>query len=125
MKNAIRFNDEQCTKILAKYLGTYTTVENLTVTHRIVSRTNGFQIVHELRYTQPQSNDVETSCLTVLNEMDYANLLEEALRQENYDSRRLDYRYNENGTVTQSVQAFPKKEKRKRDSRSVLTKVRG
>lgn len=126
MKNATRLNDEQCTKILAKYLEMYIAVENLTVTHRVVSRTSGFDIVHELRYVQPQGNDVETSCLTMLNEKNYSDLLGEALRQKNYDLRRLDYRYDSDLTVTQSAQVFPKREnrKKKRDSRSTLIKVR-
>lgn len=126
MKNATRLNDEQCTKILAKYLEMYIAVENLTVTHRVVSRTSGFDIVHELRYVQPQRNDVETSCLTMLNEKNYSDLLGEALRQKNYDLRRLDYRYDSDLTVTQSAQVFPKREnrKKKRDSRSTLIKVR-
>lgn len=126
MKNATRLNDEQCTKILAKYLEMYIAVENLTVTHRVVSRTSGFDIVHELRYVQPQRNDVETSCLTMLNEKNYSDLLGEALRQENYDLRRLDYRYDSDLTVTQSAQVFPKREnrKKKRDSRSTLIKVK-
>lgn len=125
MKNATRLNDEQCTKILAKYLEMYIAVENLTVTHRVVPRTSGFDIVHELRYTQ-SPNDEKTSCLTMLNERDYANLLEEALRQKNYDLRRLDYRYDGDLTVTQSAQVFPKREnrKKKRDSRSTLIKVK-
>ncbi len=92
MKNATRLNDEQCTKILAKYLEMYIAVENLTVIHRVVPRTSDFDIVHELRYVQPQRNDVETSCLTMLNEKNYSDLLAEALRQKNYDLRRLDYR---------------------------------
>ncbi|MCI5807962.1 MAG: hypothetical protein SOZ06_01080 [Candidatus Faecenecus gallistercoris] len=126
MKNATRLNDEQCTKILAKYLEMYIAVENLTVTHRVVSRTSGFDIVHELRYVQPQRNDVETSCLTMLNEKNYSDLLGEALRQKNYDLRRLDYRYDSDLTVTQSAQVFPKREnrKKKRDSRSTLIKVK-
>lgn len=126
MKNATRLNDEQCTKILAKYLEMYIAVENLTVIHRVVSRTSGFDIVHELRYVQPQRNDVETSCLTMLNEKNYSDLLGEALRQKNYDLRRLDYRYDSDLTVTQSAQVFPKREnrKKKRDSRSTLIKVK-
>lgn len=126
MKNATRLNDEQCTKILAKYLEMYIAVENLTVIHRVVPRTSGFDIVHELRYVQPQRNDVETSCLTMLNEKNYSGLLAEALRQKNYDLRRLDYRYDSDLTVTQSAQVFPKREKRrnKRESRSTLIKVR-
>lgn len=126
MKNATRLNDEQCTKILAKYLEMYIAVENLTVIHRVVTRTSGFDIVHELRYVQPQRNDVETSCLTMLNEKNYSDLLGEALRQKNYDLRRLDYRYDSDLTVTQSAQVFPKREKRKkkRDSRSTLIKVK-
>ena len=117
MKNATRLNDEQCTKILAKYLEMYIAVENLTVIHRVVPRTSGFDIVHELRYVQPQSNDVETSC---------SDLLAEALRHKNYDLRRLDYRYDSDLTVTQSAQVFPKREnrKKKRDSRSTLIKVK-
>lgn len=114
MKNATRLNDEQCTKILANYLEMYIAVENLTVTHRVVPRTSGFDIVHELRYVQPQRNDVETSCLTMLNEKNYSNLLGEALRHKNYDLRRLDYRYDSDLTVTQSAQVFPKRENRKR-----------
>ena len=55
MKNATRLNDEQCTKMLAKYLEMYIAVENLTVTHRVVPRTSGFDIVHELRYVQPNN----------------------------------------------------------------------
>lgn len=126
MKNATRLNDEQCTKILARYLEMYIAVENLTVIHRVVPRTSGFDIVHELRYVQPQRNDIETSCLTMLNERDYANLLAEALRQKNYDLRRLDYRYDGDLTVVESAQVFPKREKRKkkRDSRSTLIKVK-
>ena len=126
MKNAIRLNDEQCTKILANYLGTYTTLENLTVTHHVVPRTSSFDIVHELRFVQPQSNDVETSCLTMLNEKNYSDLLAEALRQKNYDLRRLDYRYDSDLIVTQSAQVFPKREKRKRkrEFQATLSKAR-
>ena len=62
----------------------------------------------------------------MLNEKNYSGLLAEALRQKNYDLRRLDYRYDSDLTVTQSAQVFPKREKRrnKRESRSTLIKVR-
>lgn len=125
MKNAIRLNDAECTKILAKYLGTYTAIENLEVTHCLVRRTSGFDIVHELKYTQPQATKKMT-CLTVLNEKNYTNLLGEALLQEKYDLRKLDYRYDENSIVTESAQVFPRREKRrnKRDSRSTLMKIK-
>lgn len=43
MKNATRLNDEQCTKILAKYLEMYIAVENLTVIHRCRSENEWFR----------------------------------------------------------------------------------
>ena len=125
MKNAIQLNDEKCTEILAKYLEKYTTMENLKVVHRLVQRTYGLDIVHELQYTQPQIGK-QIPCLTVLNEDNYSDLLEAALHQEEYDLRKLDYRYDQNSIVAESAQVFPRKEKRKnqRILRSTLMKVK-
>lgn len=125
MKNGIQLNDEKCTEILAKYLAKYTTMENLKVVHCLVQRTCGFDIVHELHYTQMQVGK-RIPCLTVLNEDNYTDLLEDALHQEEYDLRKLDYRYDKNLIVTESAQVFPRKAKRKnqRHFRSTLMKVK-
>lgn len=87
---------------MTKYLEKCTTMEILKVVYHFVQRTYGLDMVHELQYAQLQVGK-QIICLTVLNEENYTDLLEDALHQEEYDLHKLDYRYDKNSIITESV----------------------